>query len=136
MANLLFATRESDSLRSENPKMSQPSRGLVLGLEPEQPNRCEEEWGEPASQGSEPGSGVIWSPECLGYWGDRYLWHPNTLRGDGAVPGRTGAAPAHGERGAGGGPRWRDGSGDGDRCRAEHHRARPGRTAPRAGRPR
>src|SRR3954453_867023 len=98
MANLLFATRESDSLRSENPKMSQPSRGLVLGLEPEQPNRCEEEWGEPASQGFEPGSGVIWSPECLGYWGDRYLWHPNTLRGDGAIPGRTGAAPVHGER--------------------------------------
>src|SRR4051794_19752580 len=30
MANLLFATRESDSLRSENPTMSQPSRGLVL----------------------------------------------------------------------------------------------------------
>src|SRR4051795_3871830 len=30
MANLLFATRESDSLRSENPRMSQPSRGLVL----------------------------------------------------------------------------------------------------------
>src|SRR3954453_3344659 len=30
MANLLFATRESDSLRSENPKMSQPSCGLVL----------------------------------------------------------------------------------------------------------
>jgi hypothetical protein len=29
MANLLFATRESDSLRSENPKMSQPSCGLV-----------------------------------------------------------------------------------------------------------
>src|SRR3954471_23679392 len=29
MANLLFDTRESDSLRSENPKMSQPSRGLV-----------------------------------------------------------------------------------------------------------
>ena len=29
MANLLFATRESDSLRSENPGMSQPSRGLV-----------------------------------------------------------------------------------------------------------
>src|SRR4051812_41662894 len=24
------------------------------GLEPEQPNRCEEEWGEPASQGFEP----------------------------------------------------------------------------------
>src|SRR4051812_39728135 len=32
MANLLFATRESDSLRSENPKMSQPSRGLVEAL--------------------------------------------------------------------------------------------------------
>src|SRR4051794_578988 len=32
MANLLFATRESDSLRSENPGMSQPSRGLVLGV--------------------------------------------------------------------------------------------------------
>src|SRR3954467_5453166 len=31
MANLLLATRESDSLRSENPRMSQPSRGLVLG---------------------------------------------------------------------------------------------------------
>src|SRR5215211_4043260 len=31
MANLLCATRESDSLRSENPKMSQPSRGLVSG---------------------------------------------------------------------------------------------------------
>src|SRR3954453_15758113 len=31
MANLLFAIRESDSLRSENPRMSQPSRGLVLG---------------------------------------------------------------------------------------------------------
>src|SRR4051794_11462437 len=30
MANLQFATRESDSLRSENPGMSQPSRGLVL----------------------------------------------------------------------------------------------------------
>src|SRR4051812_39794290 len=30
MANLLLATRESDSLRSENPTMSQPSRGLVL----------------------------------------------------------------------------------------------------------
>src|SRR4051812_41499212 len=30
MANLLFAARESDSLRSENPGMSQPSRGLVL----------------------------------------------------------------------------------------------------------
>src|SRR4051812_8848071 len=30
MANLLLATRESDSLRSENPRMSQPSRGLVL----------------------------------------------------------------------------------------------------------
>src|SRR3954452_14297311 len=81
---------------------------FALGLEPEQPNRCEEEWGEPASQGFEPGSGVIGSPECLGYWGDRYLWHPNTLRGDGAVPGRTGAAPVHGERGAGGRPRRRD----------------------------
>src|SRR4051812_22739635 len=33
MANLLFATRESDSLRSENPKMSQPSRGLVLRVD-------------------------------------------------------------------------------------------------------
>src|SRR4051812_19339894 len=32
MANLLFATRESDSLRSENPGMSQPSRGLVLSF--------------------------------------------------------------------------------------------------------
>src|SRR4051794_1161093 len=32
MANLLFATRESDSLRSENPRMSQPSRGLVLAV--------------------------------------------------------------------------------------------------------
>src|SRR3954454_4056823 len=32
MAKLLFATRESDSLRSVNPGMSQPSRGLVLGL--------------------------------------------------------------------------------------------------------
>src|SRR4051812_14809484 len=30
MANPLFATRESDSLWSENPGMSQPSRGLVL----------------------------------------------------------------------------------------------------------
>src|SRR4051812_17507590 len=30
MATLLFASRESDSLRSENPGMSQPSRGLVL----------------------------------------------------------------------------------------------------------
>src|SRR4051794_30548229 len=30
MANLLFAARESDSLRSENPGMSQPSRELVL----------------------------------------------------------------------------------------------------------
>ena len=39
---------------------------MRLGLEPEQPNRCEGEWGEPASQGLEPGSGVIWSPECLG----------------------------------------------------------------------
>src|SRR3954465_16079050 len=29
MGNLLLATRESDSLRSENPGMSQPSRGLV-----------------------------------------------------------------------------------------------------------
>src|SRR3954470_12950003 len=29
MANLLLATRESDSLGSENPGMSQPSRGLV-----------------------------------------------------------------------------------------------------------
>jgi hypothetical protein len=29
MANLLFASRESDSLRSENPGRSQPSRGLV-----------------------------------------------------------------------------------------------------------
>src|SRR4051794_447701 len=29
MANLLFATRESDSLRSEIPGRSQPSRGLV-----------------------------------------------------------------------------------------------------------
>src|SRR3954465_212959 len=112
-----------------------PGKG-TLGLEPEQPNRCEEEWGEPASQGFEPGSGVIWSPECLGYWGDRYLWPPNTLRGDGAIPGRTGAAPAHGERGAGGRPRRRNGSGDGDRCRADHHRPRPDRTAPRAGRPR
>src|SRR4051794_37558338 len=92
--------------------------------------------GEPASQGSEPGSGVIWSPECLGCWGDRYLWHPNTLRGDGAVPGRTGAAPVHGERGAGGRPRRRNGSDYGDPCRAEHHRPRPGRTAPRAERPR
>src|SRR4051812_30900464 len=62
------------------------SNSFSLGLEPEQPNRCEEEWGEPASQGFEPGSGVIGSPECLGYWGDRYLWHPNTLRGDGATP--------------------------------------------------
>src|SRR4051812_42310626 len=70
---------------------------VPLELEPEQPSRCEEEWGEPASQGFEPGSGVIWSPECLGCWGDRYLWHPNTLRGDGAIPGRTGAAPVHGE---------------------------------------
>src|SRR3954447_5909609 len=26
---------------------------------------------------------------ALGYWGDRYLWPPNTLRGDGAIPGRT-----------------------------------------------
>src|SRR3954454_11423898 len=33
MANLLFATRESDSLGSENPKMSQPSRGLVLAAQ-------------------------------------------------------------------------------------------------------
>src|SRR3954454_4495895 len=32
MANLLFASRESDSLGSENPGMSQPSRGLVLSL--------------------------------------------------------------------------------------------------------
>src|SRR3954463_7242624 len=32
MANLLFASRESDSLWSENPGMSQPSRGLVLAL--------------------------------------------------------------------------------------------------------
>src|SRR4051812_40285333 len=112
------------------------SNSFSLGLEPEQPNRCEEEWGEPASQGLEPGSGVIWSPECLGCWGDRYLWHSNTLRGDGAIPGRTGAAPVHGQRGAGGRPGWRDGSGDGDPCRAEHHRPRPGRTAPRAGRPR
>src|SRR3954453_4750090 len=32
MANLLFAARESDSLRSENPGMSQPSRGLVLAV--------------------------------------------------------------------------------------------------------
>src|SRR4051794_25658983 len=32
MANLLFASRESDSLRSEKPGMSQPSRGLVLSL--------------------------------------------------------------------------------------------------------
>src|SRR4051812_43286239 len=47
----------------------------------------------------------------LGYWGDRYLWHPSTLRGDGAIPGRTGAAPVHGERGAGGRPRRRNGSG-------------------------
>src|SRR3954470_21333632 len=30
MANLLFASRESDSLRSKNPGRSQPSRGLVL----------------------------------------------------------------------------------------------------------
>src|SRR4051812_27403680 len=30
MANLLFASRESDSLRSEIPGRSQPSRGLVL----------------------------------------------------------------------------------------------------------
>src|SRR3954453_8693310 len=30
MANLLFASRESDSLRSGNPGRSQPSRGLVL----------------------------------------------------------------------------------------------------------
>src|SRR3954449_9594132 len=30
MANLLFAARQSDSLRSENPGMSQLSRGLVL----------------------------------------------------------------------------------------------------------
>src|SRR3954452_19428387 len=30
MANLLFASRESDSLQSEKPGMSQPSRGLVL----------------------------------------------------------------------------------------------------------
>src|SRR4051794_41755799 len=91
--------------------------------------------GEPASRGLEPGSGVIWSPECLGCWGDRYLWHPNTLRGDGAVPGRTGAAPVHGERGAGGRPRRRNGGGDGDRGRAGHHRPRPGRTARRGGRP-
>jgi RNA polymerase sigma-70 factor, ECF subfamily len=49
MANLLFATRESDSLRSENPGMSQPSRGLVsdgsfaarLWAPPEQPARCD-----------------------------------------------------------------------------------------------
>src|SRR3954464_838562 len=34
MANLLFATRESDSLRSENPGMSQPSSGLVLAGSP------------------------------------------------------------------------------------------------------
>src|SRR5256885_15894766 len=32
MANLLFAARESDSLRSENPGMSQPSRGLVSAI--------------------------------------------------------------------------------------------------------
>src|SRR3954447_26650147 len=30
MANLLFASRESDSLQSEKPGMSQPSRGLVF----------------------------------------------------------------------------------------------------------
>src|SRR4051794_39882551 len=30
MANLLFASRESDSLQSEKPGMSPPSRGLVL----------------------------------------------------------------------------------------------------------
>src|SRR4051794_39221160 len=36
MANLLFASRESDSLRSENPGMSQPSRGLVLRLQAEE----------------------------------------------------------------------------------------------------
>src|SRR3954470_18702097 len=35
MANLLFAARESDSLRSENPGRSQPSRGLVLCPVPE-----------------------------------------------------------------------------------------------------
>ena len=79
---------------------------------------------------------MIESPECLGCWGDRYLWHPNTLRGEGAIPGRTGAAPVHGERGAGGRPRRRNGSGDGDPCRAEHHWPPPGRTARRAGRPR
>src|SRR4051812_3132565 len=33
MATLLLATRESDSLRSENPRMSQPSRALVLPAE-------------------------------------------------------------------------------------------------------
>src|SRR4051812_21011084 len=32
MANLLFASRESDSLRSGNPGRSQPSRGLVLAV--------------------------------------------------------------------------------------------------------
>src|SRR3954468_10156229 len=38
MANLLFATRESDSLRSENPRMSQPSRGLVSVYPQPQPS--------------------------------------------------------------------------------------------------
>src|SRR3954453_11626129 len=88
------------------------------------------------SLGLEPGSGVLGSPECLGCWGDRDLWHPDPLRGDGAVSGQTGAAPVHGQRGAGGRPRRRNGGGDRDPCRAQHHRPRPGRTARRARRPR
>src|SRR4051794_10123305 len=66
MANLLVATRESDSLRSENPKMSQPSRGLVeLGKKqdhalPRRPpfQRSEmAEWVKPAPVGFEQGRG-------------------------------------------------------------------------------
>src|SRR4051812_20049724 len=42
MANLLFATRESDSLGSENPGMSQPSRGLVLPRQRRRIRTCSE----------------------------------------------------------------------------------------------
>src|SRR3954471_24489246 len=56
------ASSESCPSASATGPMHDAQCGLVLGLEPEQPNRCEGEWGEPASQGSEPGSGVIWEP--------------------------------------------------------------------------
>src|SRR3954469_2983742 len=75
MANLLFATRESDSLRSENPRMSQPSRGLVLGTQ----------------IGLSPNSQVVHAK----MWGDGlWGWSGARLKGWGASAAINGPPPA------------------------------------------